>query len=55
VRLKLPAYGIILLRINPADSTAKLARLRHLFQHHAKRLPGSFVVANKRSARFRRL
>jgi predicted nuclease of predicted toxin-antitoxin system len=55
VRLKLPAYGIILLRVNPADTPLKLARLRDLFQHHALRLPGSFVVADEVRARFRPL
>jgi predicted nuclease of predicted toxin-antitoxin system len=55
VRLKLPAYGIVLLRISPTDSTAKLARLRSLLQHHAQRLPGSFVVLSQGKARFRSL
>jgi predicted nuclease of predicted toxin-antitoxin system len=55
VRLKLPAYGIILLRINPADSAVKLARIRHLLQHHAQRLPGSFFVLSEKRARFRPL
>jgi predicted nuclease of predicted toxin-antitoxin system len=55
VRLKLPAYGIVLLRINPADSAAKLARFRHLVQHHVQRLPGSFVVLSEKRARFRSL
>jgi predicted nuclease of predicted toxin-antitoxin system len=55
VRLKLPAYGIVFLRMNPADSAAKLARLRHLLQHHGQRLPGSFVVLTPKKARFRPL
>jgi predicted nuclease of predicted toxin-antitoxin system len=55
VRLKLPAYGIVLLRMNPADSAAKLARLRHLFLHHAHRLPGSFVILDEKKIRFRSL
>jgi|SRR5687767_2098791 predicted nuclease of predicted toxin-antitoxin system len=55
VRLKLPAYGIVLLRINPADSALKLARLRDLLLHHAARLPGSFVVLDEAKARFRPL
>jgi predicted nuclease of predicted toxin-antitoxin system len=55
VRLNLPAYGIVLLRINPADSDLKLARLRHLLQHHAHRLPGSFVVLDETKSRFRSL
>lgn len=55
VRLKLPAFGIVLLRMNPADSAAKLARLRHLFQHYSDRLSGSFVVLDENKARFRSL
>jgi predicted nuclease of predicted toxin-antitoxin system len=53
VRLKLPVYGIVLLRINPADSRSKLARVRHLVQHHGDRLAGSFVVLSEKRARFR--
>jgi hypothetical protein len=55
VRLKLPAHGIVLLRMNPADSNAKLARLRHLLLHQVHRLPGSFVVLDQKKARFRTL
>jgi predicted nuclease of predicted toxin-antitoxin system len=55
VRLKLPAYGIVLLRINPADSARKLARLRHLLRHHAQRLPASLVVLGENRTRFRPL
>src|SRR5262245_59061084 len=54
VRVKLPAYGLVLLR-NPADSPAKLARLRHLLQHHGHRLRGSFTVLDRKKARFRPL
>ncbi|HUE70694.1 MAG TPA: DUF5615 family PIN-like protein [Pirellulaceae bacterium] len=55
VRLKLPAYGIVLLRVNPADTVAKLARLRDLFTHHSHQLPGSFVVLDETKIRFRSL
>lgn len=55
VRLKLPAYGLVLLRMNPADSVTKLARLRHLLQHHASCLPSSLVVLGEKRARFRSL
>ena len=55
VRLKLPAYGIVFLRMNPADSAGKLARFRNLLRHHAQRLPGSFVVLTPKMARFRSL
>ncbi len=53
VRLGLPAYGIVLLRINPADSQAKLIRLRDVLKRHALRLPGCFVVVDRRKTRFR--
>ncbi|HEY2414364.1 MAG TPA: DUF5615 family PIN-like protein [Pirellulaceae bacterium] len=55
VRLKLPAYGIVLLRINPAATTLKLTRLRDLLTNHAHRLPGNFVVLDEAKARFRLL
>jgi predicted nuclease of predicted toxin-antitoxin system len=55
VRLRLPAYGIVLLRINPADSHAKLARVSYLLEHYVDRLPGSFVVLSQKRARFRPL
>jgi predicted nuclease of predicted toxin-antitoxin system len=55
VRLGLPAYGIVLLRMNPADSDAKLARLREVLHQDASRLPHSFVVVDEGKARFRPL
>jgi predicted nuclease of predicted toxin-antitoxin system len=55
VRLKLPAHGIVFIRMNPADSAAKLARFRHLLHNHAQRLPGSFVVLTAKRSRFRSL
>jgi len=55
VRLGLPAYGIVLLRLNPADSVAKLARMRDVLLHDASRLPHSFVVVDANKARFRAL
>jgi predicted nuclease of predicted toxin-antitoxin system len=55
VRLKLPAYGVILLRMNPADSATKLARLREVLSKDAARLANSFVVIDEGKARFRAL
>jgi len=55
VRLGLPTYGVLLLRMNPTDSQAKLARLREVLQKHASRLPGSFVVVDDSKTRFRPL
>ena len=55
VRLGLPAWGIILFRMNPADSAAKLARLREVIQNHSTRLEGSFVVVDQSQTRFRLL
>jgi hypothetical protein len=54
VRLGLPAHGIVLLRMNPADDTAKLARLRELLRDES-RLPQHFVVLDEGKARFRAL
>ena len=55
VRLGLPAYGIVLLRIDPADSKTKLLRMRELLQKDAARLAGSFVVVDESKTRFRPL
>jgi predicted nuclease of predicted toxin-antitoxin system len=55
VRLGLPTYGLLLIRMNPVDSAAKLVRLREVLLHHAHRLPGSFVVVDAKKARFRTL
>lgn len=55
VRLGLPAWGIVLLRMNPADSVFKIRRLREVLQNHAERLAGSFVVVDQTQARFRML
>lgn len=55
VRLRLPAWGIILLRMNPADGVAKLARLQEVLQHHSAHMVGSFVVVDPSQTRFRRL
>jgi predicted nuclease of predicted toxin-antitoxin system len=55
VRLQRPAYGLVLLRVNPGDSPAKLARLLHLLQRHGLRLPGSFAVLDRKKVRFRPL
>ena len=55
VRLGLPAHGIVLLRIEPADSDAKLLRLRQVLNEHGARLPGSFTVVDRWKTRFRPL
>ena len=55
VRLRRPAHGVVLIRINPANTAAKLTRLRHLLRHHRHRLPGSFAVVDAGKTRFRPL
>lgn len=55
VRLGYPSYGIVLLRMDPADSDAKLARLREVLRRHASRLAHTFVVVEHGKARFRPL
>jgi predicted nuclease of predicted toxin-antitoxin system len=55
VRLGLPTYGIVLLRMDPADSNTKLARLRDVIHHDGARLPHSFVVVDEFKTRFRPL
>lgn len=44
VRLHLPARGVILLRMNPADVEAKLDQLRKVFAQESHRLLGHFIV-----------
>jgi predicted nuclease of predicted toxin-antitoxin system len=55
VRLGLPAHGILLLRMNPADSAAKLLRLREVIQSHGGQFAGSLVVADETRVHFRPL
>jgi len=55
VRLGLPAYGVVLLRMNPTDSKAKLVRLREVVQNQGSRLAGSFVVVDESKTRLRPL
>jgi len=45
----------LLLRLNPADSDAKLARLREVLRQHSVRLPNSFVVVDAGKMRIRPL
>jgi len=51
----LPAYGVVLLRMNPTDSKAKLVRLREVVQNQGSRLAGSFVVVDESKTRLRPL
>ncbi len=55
VRLGYPAYGILLIRMSPADSAAKLDRIRKVLEAQSDRLVGSFVVVDEAKARFRPL
>jgi predicted nuclease of predicted toxin-antitoxin system len=55
VRLRLPAIGILLIRMEPADSSAKLARLLDVIRSHGDRLAGAFVVVDETKVRIRPL
>lgn len=55
VRLRLPAYGVVLLRIDSADADQKLQRLREVLSKHQNRFAEHFVVIDERKVRFRRL
>jgi predicted nuclease of predicted toxin-antitoxin system len=55
VRLAMPAYGIVFLRMDPADRAAKLERLREVIQEYSDRLAGSLVVVDEAKVRFRPL
>ena len=54
-RLKKPAYGIILIRIDVQERHAKWPRLEALITKHGDRLPGHFVVVDPNKYRFRPL
>lgn len=55
VRLKLPAHGVVLIRMDPSDSDRKVERLRELLAKHSERLAGSFVVVEDHRFRIRAL
>jgi len=54
-RLKKPARGIILLRIDIEKRHLKWPRLRKLIDEYPGRLPGHFVVIESKKFRFRPL
>ena len=54
-RLKKPAYGIILMRIDVEERGEKLPRMEALIAKYADRLPGHFVVVDLNKYRFRPL
>jgi predicted nuclease of predicted toxin-antitoxin system len=54
-RLKKPAYGIILIRIDVRERHDKWPRLEALIEKHEDLLPGYFVVVDLNKYRFRPL
>ena len=54
-RLKKPAYGIILIRIDVQERHEKWPRLEALIAKHGDRLTGYFVVVDLNKYRFRPL
>jgi predicted nuclease of predicted toxin-antitoxin system len=54
-RLKKPACGIILIRIDVQERHEKWPRLEALIAKHGDRLPGHFVVVDLKKYRFRPL
>jgi predicted nuclease of predicted toxin-antitoxin system len=54
-RLKKPAYGIILIRIDVQERDEKWPRLASLIANHGDRLPGYFAVLEVNKYRFRPL
>jgi predicted nuclease of predicted toxin-antitoxin system len=55
VRLGLPSYGIILLRVAAAASDIKLTRLQELLDDPTRPLAGCLVVVDEEKARIRPL
>ena len=55
VRLDLPAFGILLLRLDPANTQLKLTRLRAVLSKASDSLAGSFLVVDFDKVRIRRL
>jgi predicted nuclease of predicted toxin-antitoxin system len=54
-RLKKPAYGMILIRIDVRDRHRKWPRMKTLIAEHQDKLPGHFVVVDNDKFRFRPL
>jgi predicted nuclease of predicted toxin-antitoxin system len=55
VRFLLPAFGIVLLRLDPADSEFKFKRTMDLLTQQPDRLAGSFIVVDEVKTRIRKL
>jgi predicted nuclease of predicted toxin-antitoxin system len=55
VRLRLPAHGIILLRLPGHESNVKTVRLLEVLNNYEHRLPGAFTVVDAVKIRFRPL
>ena len=54
-RLRLPAYGIVLLRFDVGDRSAKVTRLTALLRDYGDRLAGRFAVLGGDKVRLRPL
>jgi len=52
-RMRLPAHGIVLIRLDVADRECKIPRMRELLAHYGERLKGLFMTleADKLRAR----
>jgi len=46
--------GVLLLRLEAADSTTKVAVVRRIFEQHGAKLPGKFAVYRRGRLRIRR-
>jgi len=54
-RLKKPARGVILIRMDVKERHRKWGRLKKLIENYHKRLPGHFVIVERNRYRFRPL
>lgn len=55
IRQGLPALGVVLFRINSADTATKWVRFREVIPHYSIRPGGSFVVMDESKKRIRPL
>jgi len=54
-RLKISAFGIVLLRFDPLESENKISRMVHIARHHKQKLEGNLLVVDSKKIRVKPL